>query len=126
MSIAKVRRLIGDRDASNYWLTDDEITEILSDNNSNVFAAASEAARTIAAELAQMEDIRISETSLSGAKSYEAMISLANELDKQAARANARPFAGGISVADKTTRNADTDRVKPVFSRELHANVGSE
>ena len=32
----------------------------------------------------------------------------------------ALPYAGGISVADKQTREEDTDRVVPVFTKRLH------
>jgi hypothetical protein len=32
----------------------------------------------------------------------------------------ALPYAGGVSVADKQTREEDSDRVDPAFSRTLH------
>ena len=36
----------------------------------------------------------------------------------------ASPFAGGISKADKETRESDTDRVEPAFKVDMHENVG--
>lgn len=30
------------------------------------------------------------------------------------------PFAGGISIADKQTREQDSDRVAPAFTKQLH------
>jgi len=125
MTIAKVRRLTGDTDATDYRLSDDDITEILSDNNSNVYAAAAEAARAIAAQMALYEDIKISESSMTSNNAYQAMLSLADKLEVVAARSKALPFAGGISKASKTAREADTDRVEPAFTRTLHDNVGS-
>jgi len=125
-SISKVRRLVGDTDSTDYRLSDDDIVEILDDNNDDDYKAAAEAARAIAAQLAMQEDIRISETSLSGGSAYLSMIKLAESLEKQAARSFAIPYAGGISKADKLTREADTDRVQPAFTRALHTIPGGD
>jgi hypothetical protein len=38
----------------------------------------------------------------------------------------ALPFAGGISIADKQTREEDTDRVEPAFTKRLHDDPESE
>ena len=112
--------MIGDTDSSDYLLSDADITEILTDNNDNIIAAAAEAARAIAAQLARNEDISINESSLRGGSAYQQYIALAEKLEKRAAAANAIPFAGGISVADKESRETSTDRVAPAFSRALH------
>lgn len=125
-SVSKVRRLIGDTDSTDYRLADVDITEILTDNNGDDYKAAAEAARSIAAQLAMQEDIRISETSLSGGSAYLNMIKLAESLEKQAARSFAIPYAGGISKAGKLTRGADIDRVQPAFTRNLHSVPGSD
>jgi hypothetical protein len=125
-SISKVRRLIGDTDSTDYRLLDADITAILSDNNGDDYKAAAEAARSIAAQLAMQEDVKISETSLSGSNAYLNMIKLAESLEKQAARSFAIPYAGGISKADKEAREADTDRVAPAFTRALHSVPGAD
>ena len=125
-TIAKVRRLIGDTDSADYRLSDDDITDILADNNGDDYKAAAEAARSIAAQLAMQEDIRISETSLSGNNAYVNMLKLAESLEKQAGRQFAIPYAGGISKAGKLTRESDTDRVAPAFTRELHNYPGGD
>lgn len=119
-NLTRVRRLIGDSDSSDYLLSDADIVEILTDNSDNVNAAAAEAARAIAAQLARNEDISINESSLRGGSAYQQYIALAEKLEKRAATANAIPFAGGISVADKESRETNTDRVTPAFSRALH------
>jgi hypothetical protein len=124
-SIAKVRRLVGDTDSTDYRLLDADITAILADNNGDDYKAAAEAARSIAAQLAMQEDIKISETTLSGNSAYLNMIKLAESLEKQAARSFAIPYAGGISKADKLARESNTDRVQPAFTRALHTVPGA-
>jgi len=119
-NLTRVRRLIGDTDSDDYLLSDADITEILTDNGDNITASAAEAARAIAALLARNEDITINESSLRGANAYEQYVKLADRLERQAAKVNAIPFAGGISKADKEAREADTDRVAPAFTRTLH------
>lgn len=115
-----MRRLIGDTDSSDYLLSDADIAEILSDNNDNITASAAEAARAIAAQLARNEDVTINESSLRGGNAYQQYISLAEKLERKAAAVGAIPFAGGISKADKESREDNTDRVTPAFTRTLH------
>jgi len=56
---------------------------------------------------------------------YDNYIALAEKLESKAAVSDAVPFAGGISVSNKDSLQADTDRVKPSIARGLHDNTNA-
>lgn len=114
---AAVRFAIGDTDVSDQLMTDEEIAYLLTD--STVTAASIAACEALAAKFARQVDRSVGNLSLSSSQRAKQFTELAATLRKRTGYL-ARPYAGGISVADKETRDLDADRVKPVFSRSQH------
>ena len=121
----QVRRLLGDVINNDQQLTDDEIKYFLTLRSSS-HGAAAEAARSLSAQYSRKVDVtspgpiqtRYSNQATAYAK-------LAVVLD-QAARdrgAGITPYAGGISVQDKSNRQQDTDRVQPSFGIGMSDNL---
>lgn len=116
----KVRFLVGDTDTNDQLLQNEEITYILI-GKSNVYRAAAEACRAIALKLGRELSLEAPAMSWSADDQYQHYISLADKYDKQAVASGAvGVFGGGISVADRDTRDEDTDRVQPTFVTSTH------
>ena len=109
-----VRFAIGDTDTADQLLSDEEIAYLLT--NSTVSAASIAACEALAAKFARSVDRTVGSLSLSASQKAKQFRELAATLRRQRA-VLAAPYAGGISVADKDTQRADTDRVKPTFYR---------
>lgn len=118
----QVRFLVGDTEVTDPLVQDEEIVFALSQRNS-IYGAAAIVCRTIAAKFSRLADTvdrDIRDALSSKAKAYAMR---ANEYEVQAkARSGALPYAGGISIADKVTRELDLDRVPPSFNREMDTN----
>lgn len=119
----RVRLEIGDTDvAANAILQDEEIAYYLTAESDNVLQAAARAAYAIAARYAQRPDsLSAGGTSVSWSSLAERFRTLAASLTERAteeAGLSAAPYAGGISASDVLTRELDTDRVVPFFSRD--------
>lgn len=112
-----VRFAIGDTDSTDQLMTDEEIAYLLT--GSTVTAASIAACEALAAKFARQVDRSVGNLSLSSSQRAKQFTELAATLRRRTGYL-ARPYAGGISVADKETRDLDTDRVKPVFSRSQH------
>lgn len=138
-STGDVRLLIGDTDSNDYVLQDVDIQFFLSEASGNIYLAGSMAAEAIAARYAR--SVSESKTDSHGVHSqrrdlsdrYKHYKEVAQSLRKrydngQTASAGmfgfdaSSIFAGGISSADKISRESDTDRLSPAFNRELHEN----
>lgn len=112
----QVRFLVGDTDTNDQLVTNEEINWALTEGGPYVAAAI--VARTIAAKFARKADFEVSnDLKVSYSKQADAYNKLADNLEKKSGRVSALPYAGGISVADKETNEADTDRVEPKFKR---------
>lgn len=119
-----VRLLTGDTDSLDPLLTDAEIAFYLSENGSNIYRAASEACKAIAAELLRLPDVRTGRVAISNRDRAKDLLALAEDLKKRFLSTVA-PYAGGISKADKQTREEDDDRVEPFFTRNLFVQPGT-
>ncbi len=116
----KVRFLIGDTSNSSATelLADGEITWLLSEESSDVYRTAVAAAEAVAAKFSRLADTSVGDTSVSASQKAEAYRKLAADLRTKALeRGTAAPFAGGISISDRDTREADTDRPAMAFDR---------
>lgn len=84
--------------------------------------AASSVANAIAAKFARRADsLNAGGTSVSWAGLVDRYRTLATELAARGASeagGSAAPYAGGTSVGDVLSREADTDRVAPFFKRD--------
>lgn len=112
-----VRWLVKDITASRPLVTDEAIAAALVTEGS-VFRAAALCCEALA-DAESGESLSVGDLTISGTQtSYAA---LAKSLRARADTA-VTPFVGGISVADKDTQEADTDRVTPAFTRTLFDN----
>lgn len=115
-----VRFLIGDTDTSDALLQDAEISWLLSENGNNTYSAAAHACETIAAKFSRLADTQVDDVRVSLSQRAKGYRSLAVELRGRIALTGAIPFCGGISEAAKQTQQDDTDRVPPIFTRDMH------
>lgn len=119
--LALVRFHTGDR-VSPGLRSDEEIAGILA-IESNVYRAASIICDSIAAEYSQKSDQAIDDMRKSLSQLSSQFAERATRLEARAESSSGSgeivpvPFAGGISVADKRTRDADGTRVPPFFDR---------
>jgi len=109
-----VRYFIKDTVSTKQLVLDEEIAFVLAENGNNVYRAAADACRGLAAREAKSKSV--GDLSISGMG--ESYVALAAILDRRADM-QATPFAGGVSLSDKDTRVADTDRVQPAFRRSF-------
>lgn len=121
----RVRILVGDTDEDDQLISDEEIGLYLTGGYwaaaSDHLAAAS-VANAIAAKLARRADsLSAYGTSVNWSGLVQRYRTLATELAERGATeagGSAAPYAGGTSVADVLSREADTDRVSPFFRRD--------
>lgn len=124
-----VRLRIGDNSSDDQLLQNEEI-DLLLESEGSKYAAAAEAARTIAAHYARRVDRTIGRLRISMQQASERYFTLADKLDDEAASGAAGSvgmsgmYAGGISIADKEAEEADTDRTLPDFYRGQFDNHG--
>jgi hypothetical protein len=112
-----VRLLLKDMSSGSPLYQDSEIEFFLTHFNSNVWRAAAYGAIGLAAREADSKSV--GDLSISGfGKSWR---DLAAQYQSHA-EAHVSLYAGGISVSDKQTAEADTDRVQPAFTRTLFEN----
>jgi len=119
-----VRFYLGDTNSQDQQLSDEEIAYLLSEENDNPIRAAARGAENVAAYYARQVSKSVGGLSLSAGFRMANYQKLAERLWRRASMATngslAVPYAGGISHADKDSREDNSDRVEPAFSRELH------
>ena len=106
-------------------LEDEDIDVLLSDHGSKERAAIA-AARALGAKYARKSDKTVGRFSISASQISKNYFELAKQLEQQLSRTvgGVAMYAGGISIADKDTEKADTDRVAPAFERGQFDVVG--
>lgn len=119
-----VRRLIGDVLAGDQQLADAEIMLALS-QYPNRYLAGAECCRWISAQYSRKVDLVQGELKTNYSQQAKSYADRARELqDMGMSRgAGAMPYTGGISVSDKDTNEADTDRVAPQFNIGMDDNL---
>lgn len=117
-----VRLIMGDTDTTDQLIQNEEISFALSQNNNNVYYAASLVCRLVAAKFSRLVDTSldnaISAKYSTRAKQYQ---QLALQIEAQAKKSSGKSigvFAGGILKTDMGVANQDTNRVQPSF--EIH------
>lgn len=135
MSIDRVRLLVGDNDSTDYVLQDADVVFFLEEANDDIYLAATMAAEAIAAKYARM--VTNSQSDVHGNHSltrnysdrHKHYLDLAKRLEVRRTKNRMETmslggvYAGGISKADKETRQENDDRPETAFSRDLHENV---
>lgn len=115
-----VRYLLQDTDSTNPLLTDAEIAYELGRANDDAHLAALGGVRRLITRYAGMTDVSELDLSVKASQLFDHYTALEATLladTHLAAIASAVPFAGGVSVADVDTRNANRDRTVPAFAR---------
>lgn len=112
-----VRFLVGQTSTGDdVLLYDEEIAWAVSETQNSYYAAAM-CAETLAGRYRQTGRVseQIGNTSITWGERADKLDTLALRLRARAAVKNVTPFLGGQSVADRDTREADTDLRQPAF-----------
>lgn len=114
-----VRFAIGDTDTNDQQVQDAEISFALTQagdgaNMGCVRSAAIICVRSLMARYARQVDTTHGKLSVGASKRLENYRALLSELQRQQATL-AEPFAGGLSIAEKTSDAQDSDAVQPHF-----------
>lgn len=121
--VYQVRRLIGDVLPGDKQLNDADI-QFYVDNYPNVWIAAANACRAIAAQYARQVDTIQGELRTLYGQRTRNYTSMAVQLEQQGkGRSSGYVYAGGISVQDKQAQIEDTDRVPPQFNVMIFDNL---
>ena len=121
--VSAVRYYVGDTDTEDRLIGDEAVDYALTNNADDPLRASIEICGVLAARFARESSYRIgqvSETFKQKSEAYERRVrSLTDLLNR---RGGSGPYAGGISVTDKETQEADTDRPTSVFTVGMHDN----
>ena len=96
-----VRFLVGDTDTADEQLQDEEINWLLSENATNIYSAAIQAAETIAAKYAREMNKRVGQLWIDAAEKFKHYNMLATNLREQ--RRSIAPTAS-VHISNDTTR----------------------
>lgn len=120
-----VRFLIGDTDSATPLMTDGEIAYLVANERTTTLAAAA-GCRALAAKFSRQADKEVDDLKIKASQRAAAYAARAAELTAadDAVLLAVRPWAGGISHADKEATEADADRVPPQFARNDFTNPG--
>jgi len=116
-----VRHLVGDVDASDQQVQNEEIFFSLSQASDDIYEAASLTARAIAARYGRLVDTSVDQTGIQASYSQRQKhyMDLAFELDRQAKKYGGAtlgvPSAGGLSRSEVMAVDSDDDRVPSMF-----------
>lgn len=116
----ELRFLIGDTDPSNQQLDDCEVSYLLGKTGSVISAAICAVEGLMAIYARDFTGKFGSSTSSEIFANYKSLYKILK--DKRANSASYVAFSGGRSISDKTSRDADTDRVRPVFTMQINEN----
>lgn len=120
-NIGQVRFYLGDTNIDNYFLTDEDISFSLIENNNNLKFTAADCADAIAAKVAREPRMKkVDNLTVSYQDIYRHYTDLAKKLRSTGARF-ANPYAGGITLSDKEA-NIDPNKTIPFFKRGMFTN----
>lgn len=117
--VGKVRLRINDRDVANATFTDEEIQSFL-DQEGSVLAASMAALRAMAVVSSTEVDVTAGDVQVRNSQRSGLLTQAASTLEGEVSGefTPVGMYAGGISKSDKETREDDTDRTKPFFTRK--------
>ena len=123
----QVRFMLGDTVEGTLLLQDEEIEWVLQDEGDDVAAAAVRCCEAIIAQLSKETDLSVpGEITIALSKrrlAYRDM--LVTLRARQSSNGMLLPYAGGISQSDKATREQDSDRALPAFTRRGDSHPGA-
>lgn len=120
--LMQVRYLVGDTEATDQQVQDEEITFALTQRPS-IYGAAATVCRSLSTKLSREADTvdKDLRTTLSARATAYSRRAAEYEV-KASVRGGAMPYAGGLSIADKITNEQDPDRVQPQFTVSMDDN----
>lgn len=120
--IDQVRFLSGDTNENSHFIEDEEITFALTQEG-NVRGAAALLLEHLAGRFSSAADKSVGPFRLSYSSRAKSYADRASALRQRGITIFAVPSAGGISIDGKSSRQADTDRVRPAFTRDMMENT---
>lgn len=116
----KVRFLIGDTDITDQQFSNEEINAILADNGNEPYVTAIVLIEGLIARFSRYITKSVGDLSISYGDHVSQYQSLLGDLRRRSTLQLCKPYAGGISIADKNVDEADDDRVSPYFTVGMH------
>lgn len=117
----KVRVLLNDVTETGHFWTDEEIAWAIAAKANVYYAAALLTTRAMTKFVSKGSRVKVGDLELSYSDAAEHFKTLRRQLRAEGAVAGAaKPYAGGISVADKKAHVADTDWDRPDVSVGMH------
>ncbi len=117
-----IRFLIGDVNTNDQLINDEEILYLIS-TEPTTLQRAIVAANTILLSFAMLIDKSVGDLKISASQRHKNYMAVIVMLEDRAGASAGLPFAGGISVTDKTAREGKSDRVKPAFKVDMNRNT---
>ncbi len=114
-----IRFLVGDTDHEDPLANDEERAWAITQEG-NIFLSAAMVARAVGGRFTTQVDLKVGDLAISHSKKATQFETLAKKLEARGRAKGGVPYAGGISNTDKQSRQDDTDRVTPAFSRSMH------
>lgn len=119
--LARVRMRLGDTDASDQQLSDEEIFDLLGQTGS-VTGAVARAASVLAFRYARQADKWVGDLKILASQKSRAYRELAESLGTVGSVYFGVPSAGGVYQGDKEEAEADSSLATPYFRRGQHDN----
>ena len=124
--INNVRFLVGDTDATDYAITNDNVSFALTQAGDDVYLAAAICARALAGKYATYVDTKFEDVSSDYSQMSENYYKLATRLEAQSKKYGSRglglPAAGGLTYSDIEANDLNDNRVQPKFKQDQFAN----
>lgn len=118
----QVRMAIGDTLINDQQLQDEEILQFLA-GRTTFYGACADACRSLAAKFSRSVTMKGGGSTANYSDLAKAYLRMATSFENKAVLSGSgMPYAGGISVADKTAQEQNTDRVKPQFNIDSNDN----
>jgi len=112
----EVRFNIGDTDATDPQLTNEEIAFLLDRNDDNTLCASISAIQNIMAKFSRLCDETTGRVRVAFDQRFAHYKTMYDELKKRLSEtSDLDVYSGGISISDKDTLREDTDAVQPAF-----------
>ena len=118
-----IRFLVGDTDATDPLLSDDELTFLRDTYGEDPYRVAAEAATSLAGKYSRYADQKVGRVEVDYSQLSQQYRDLAAELRRRIG-ASATPYAAGISLDDIETEREDDDRPSPIFIIGIHDEGG--
>ena len=117
-----VRFLIGDTDTCDQLLQDAEIQYLLNFYQQAPMNTAIRACEAIMTKFSRQANESVGQVKIDFNQKYKAYRDMQRELQRRLATEDMVPYAGGISVSDIKTKEADSDVPKPDFRKHMMEN----